>query len=236
MDNTEEESILTRFRNLYEYFPNGKTTQPDKPDFIVDGELIIGIEVTQVFKDQDSPKGSLIRAKDSFQRHLLSNIVFDLNSTDFPKCIIAIHLNDEVFSKSLNAREISKLCFAVILTKQIEIYGNGYYNFENEGELPDIIEGYSIGIFDGIQKTEFIETGGAVGLQLTNEHIQFVLNKKEKAKKHFQKCDSYWLLIKEGSGEADYFGVSIINNSTLETTFDKVFLLRQRNSEIVELK
>ena len=83
MNFSEEESILSRFKNSYGHFPIGKITHPDKPDFIIEGEQKIGIEITQVFKDQNSPKGSLIKAKDTFRRNLLSNLVSELKSTSF---------------------------------------------------------------------------------------------------------------------------------------------------------
>ncbi len=236
MNNFEEISIFHRFKNSHKNFPIGDIRKQECPDFIVEGEKIIGVEITQLFKDQDSPDGSLLKAKNSFQRHLLTNIVSKLKDINFPKCLLAIHLNDKLYSTSLHSRGISESWFEDILKKQCELRGNGYYEFENSGTLPEIIKGYTISIFDGIEEIEFAETGGAVGLALTNRDIQFLLNKKENAKINYTFCNAYWLLIKEGSCEADYFGVALIDNSTLETSFDKVFLLRQRNSEILELK
>jgi hypothetical protein len=75
-----------------------------------------------------------------------------------------------------------------------------------------------------------------VGRDLTNTFIQFILDKKERAKIHFSSCDYYWLLIKEGDFEGDYFGILKVDPSKLKTSFDKVFLIRRRNEELVELK
>lgn len=236
MDKAEEKFILSEFQNNYANFPEGKLTQPDKPDFLVEGERIIGIEVTQVFKDQDFPSGSIIKAKNTFQRHLLTNAVSDLKSTNFPKCLISVDLNDSAFSTNLNAREIGKLWFADIIENKNYIRDYNFWEFTNEGQLPIIIDSYTIYTAKDILETDFVQTGGAIGNPLNNDFIQFILNKKEKAKREFRKCDSFWLLIKEGSLEADYFGVSTIENSKLVTSFDKVFLLRHRNTEIVELK
>ena len=122
------------------------------------------------------------------------------------------------------------------MLKQSVIKENGNYEFENEGNLPEIIQAYTISVFDDLKEIEYVETTGAIGLALTNEYIQFILTKKEEAKKDFKNCDLFWLLIKEGSFEADYFGVLRLDCSKLQTTFDKVYLFRQRNSEIVELK
>jgi len=58
-DKFEEASILQRFRNNYLGFPLGKITQLNNPDVVIEGDLTVGIEITQVSKDQDSPTGSL---------------------------------------------------------------------------------------------------------------------------------------------------------------------------------
>lgn len=236
MTTAEDKSTLLRFKELYSQFPIGEITQPDKPDFIINGQTAIGIEVTQVFKDQDNFGGSIIRAKDTFRRNLLTNIVDILNSTDFPKCSIAVNLNDTSFNKSLSARTISKACIPKILSWQKNITKDGYFEFDNEGYLPPIIEGFTFGFHNEFKKTSYVETTGAFGEALTNKFIQYILDKKEKAKRQFTKCDTCWLLIKEGDFEGDYFGLLDVDNSQLRTTFDKVFLLRRRNDELVRLK
>jgi hypothetical protein len=236
MNFNEERNTVERFRKLYFHFPDGEISQPNQPDFIVSGKTVVGIEVTQIFMDQNNPGGSLIKAKDSFRRNLLENIVEALKQTNFPKCTIAVHLNDEFYSKTLNPGEISKVCLADITSQQNTILEDGYYEFENEGTLPDIIEGYSIGAYKSLNDISYVETTGAVGKALTNDFIQFVLDKKERAKRKFIKCDTFWLLIKEGDFEGDYFGVLTVDKSQLKSSFDKVFLLRRRNEELVELK
>jgi hypothetical protein len=236
MNEAEERSILSDFQKTYPKFPAGKITHRDKPDFTIEGDQVIGVEITQVFKDQDSPRGSLIKAKKTFQRQLLTNIVSELRQTNFPKCIISIDLNDSVYSRRLNAKQIAKQCLNHILANQNVIQGHNVFEFTNHGKLPQVIDGYVIDASLNISNTEFLETGGAIGYPLGNDTIQFILDKKEKAKRQFKKCDAYWLLIKEGSGEADYFGSLEVEPSKLSTTFDKIFLLRHRNDEIVELK
>lgn len=236
MNKAEENSILLKFKEAYKYFPEGIINQPDKPDFVVNGEKIIGIEITQVFKDQKPSSGSLIMAKGSFLKNLHDNLLSKLEEADFPNCIFSIHIKNEIYSNKLDAREISTYCFEDFISNKYVLNGNKIYQFINTGELPEIVEGYTISIFDGVPKIDYILTGSAIGLPLKNEDIQFILDKKENLKKSYSFCNEYWLVIKEGSGEADYFGISTIENSMLKTSFDKVFLLRQRNSELIELK
>lgn len=112
----------------------------------------------------------------------------------------------------------------------------GTYEIEILGELPEIIESYCLLVDSDIMTSDYIETSGATLPQLTNSHIQYILDKKEIAKDKYRRCDSYWLVIKEGSFEADSFSEIQIDKSALRTTFDKVFIIRQANSEIIELK
>ncbi|CAN5435994.1 hypothetical protein BH10BAC3_BH10BAC3_07920 [soil metagenome] len=57
MDQSEEKSTLLRFQKEYPQFPIGKISQPNRPDFIIKGKDIIGIEITQVFTDQNQLAG-----------------------------------------------------------------------------------------------------------------------------------------------------------------------------------
>jgi len=207
MNRAEERSILSGFQKTYPKFPSGKITQLEKPDFIIEGDQVIGVEITQVFKDQNSPKGSLIKAKNTFQRHLLTNIVSDLRQATFPKCLISIDLNDSEYSRHLNAKQIGKQLLKHILANQNVIQGQNFFEFANHGQLPKVIDGYIIDISLNILETEYLETGGAIGYALDNKSIQFILDKKEKAKTQFAKCDAYWLLIKKGQGKRTILAV-----------------------------
>lgn len=236
MVNIEEVSIFQRFQSNYPGFPLGKIIHPDKPDFIIQGDDVIGIEITQVFKNQDSLTGSLVRTKENFKRGVLQIVVNLLNATNFPKCVLSIEFNDHLFTKKHNSRTIATKCYDQMISKASIFDKPGTYEIENLGELPEIIESYCLLVDSDIMTSDYIETSGATLPQLTNSHIQYILDKKEIAKDKYRRCDSYWLVIKEGSFEADSFSEIQIDKSALRTTFDKVFIIRQANSEIIELK
>jgi hypothetical protein len=205
MDDIEERSILSRFKSLYCDFPKGIISQPNKPDFIVEGEVRIGIELTQIFKDQHLPGGSLFRAKETFHIYLLENVVGFLMKVSFPCCTIAIHLNDEVFETTLNARVVANSIFNEILKVRSLIKPDIYFEVENDGNLPDVIEAFTISTYGNLDEINFVQTGSAIGEPLTNNFIQHILDKKEKAKQKFISCDQYWLIIKEGDGRRRLF-------------------------------
>ena len=117
MNRLEEESIFKRFQNNYLDFPTGEIIHQDSPDFIIKNESIIGVEITQVFKDQDLPTGSLIRAKEVFKSNVLTNVVSLLKSSPISKCIISISFNDNLFNKKLNPRTIAKQCYQCIIAE-----------------------------------------------------------------------------------------------------------------------
>jgi len=132
--------------------------------------------------------------------------------------------------------KIAQVCFADILNKKSFLQKETHHEFNNDGNLPNLIDSYSLFVSDGLKETDFVLTGNSVGQLLTTEHIQFILDKKEIAKKQYEHCDEYWLLIFEGSFEVDHFGKLAIKDHLITTTFDKVFIIRQFSSDIVLVK
>ena len=101
--------------------------------------------------------------------------------------------------------------------------------------MPEVIDAFTISTYGNLNEINFVQTGSATGEPLTNNFIQYILDKKARAKQKFIPCDLYWLVIKEGDGEGDYFGDLVINKNEFVTTFNKLFLLRRRNNELVEI-
>jgi hypothetical protein len=76
---------------------------------------------------------------------------------------------------------------------------------------------------------------GGVIRDLTLEYIQPILSQKEMKIKKFKPCDKYWLVIREGNYFAGSFSKLKIE-IPIDTTFDKVFLIRTFIDELIELK
>ena len=68
----------------------------------------------------------------------------------------------------------------------------------------------------------------------TNKQLSFILNKKEEKLKKYELCDEYWLLIREGDMIAASFSKIKLNN--FEANFNRIFIYRIFNNELVELK
>ena len=237
MNKVEELSILRRFQSNYSLFPEGEIEPTEQPDFIINGCKKIGIEITQIFQDQENPKGSLIRKIETYQRHLLEDTVEALKDIGARFCLIDIGISKQNFSTSLKPKILARICTTEIQNNIPETanFENLTLNINNEGQLPRLIDHVTVWFSSSLSDFEYVESSGGVGMVLTNEKLQFILKKKEDQIKAYKKCDEYWLIIKEGSSMADYFPVIDINKSNVQTSFDKIFLFRQSGSEIIKL-
>lgn len=237
MNEVEEKSILNRFKSNFSAFPEGEIEQSDQPDFIVDGTRKIGIEITQIFQDQENLEGSILRRTETYQRLLLEDIIDVLRDRKSPICLLDISLNHLNFTTWIKPKTLAKRCANEIcknLPKDSD-FSNFTLTIQNEGQLPDFIYDLTIWFSSSLTDFEYVESSGGVGMILTNEKLQFVLNKKEKLLKAYKECDEYWLIIKEGSSLADYFPTIDVDKSLIQTSFDQVFLIRQSGSEIIKL-
>ena len=232
-----EKSVFEKFKNAYIDFPSGKIEHIDKPDFIIHSEEKIGVEITQIFKDDyKTEKGSNFKKLEEITKRVSEEILILLEKKQIPKCYIIIHLNEKELAVSKNPSEIAEIFFEEIL-RNIKLDNNNYIlEITNYGHLRSIIDSYVIIFDEKIKNYEYIESYTTVGSIIDNLKIQHILDKKEEAKKSFNKCDKFWLVIKSGELSADYFPSIQLTTEKLRTTFDKVFILKHLENEIIEIK
>jgi hypothetical protein len=237
MNEVEEKSILNRFKSNFSAFPEGEIEQSDQPDFIVNGSRKIGIEITQIFQDQENLEGSILRKTETYQRLLLEDIIEVLRERKSRICLLDISLNHLNITPSLKPKILAINCANEICRNIPEDadFSNYTLTIQNEGQLPDFIYDLTMWFSSSLTDFEYVESSGGVGMTLTNKKLQFVLNKKEKLLKTYKECDEYWLIIKEGSSLADYFPAIDVDKSQIQTSFDQVFLIRQSGPEIIKL-
>ncbi len=236
MNREQEQSLINLFKSRYNDFPVGELIHIDKPDFIVNSNVRVGIELTQIFKDQNHTDGSFLRKKQQFKTQILKGIVLKLKEIEYPTCVLDIDFNDRLFTGQENTRQLAQYCFDDILIRKDKISCEGNHVIYNNGAFSKWIESYSLYVSNQFLETEFVLTAGSVGEPLTNDRLQFILDKKEKAKADYQYCDEHWLVIFEGSFEADHFGKNQIEPDSLTTSFNKVFLLRQFENNPIIIK
>jgi len=237
-DTRSERAIFCKFQKSYDQFPVGEIMHVDKPDFIICGERKIGVEITQMFQDQHYQSGSLLKSAEVYKVKVLECLTEFLRNQKTPYCILSIDLDENIFPTSSRPSEIAQIC-AYDIFKQSE---NGLKNnlnhfiIDNHGQLPPVIKSYEVLFYPTLNDYIPIETANSIGKVINNENLQFVLNKKEVAKKEFFACDEYWIVIKVGEFASDYYPSIIVNMENVVTSFEKVFILKYLESEVIELK
>src|SRR5690606_6010026 len=141
----------------------------DKPDFIIYAKKKIGVEITQIYKDdQESQKGSLLKSLEEYTIRISEEIIELLKKHQKPKCIIAIHLNKNAFPAEINPKQIALFIFNDI-NKNVNFSKTKYYlEIENIGQLPNLIDSYKILINNNYQNYGFIELYSSVGGKIDN--------------------------------------------------------------------
>ncbi|MFH4967466.1 hypothetical protein V8G61_04600 [Gaetbulibacter sp. M240] len=232
-----EKSVFEKFKKSYVNFPSGEIEHIDKPDFIIHSKEKIGIEITQIFKDDfKSEKGSVLKSFEETTKRVSRELLNLLIEKQIPKCCINIHLNVKEFPIKKSPKEIAKIFLTDILKNIILDNKNYILEITNNGHLPNVIDSYDIIFNEKIKSHEYIESYSAIGGIIDNLKIQNILDKKEDSKKSFSKCDKFWLVIKSGELSSDYFPTIQIDKEKLNTTFDKIFILKFLENEIIEIK
>src|SRR5690554_6183451 len=119
-----EREFFQKFQKSYDQFPVGEITHVDQPDFIIDGERKVGVEITQMFQDQLYQSGSLLKSAEVFKVKVLECLTEFLRNQKTPYCTLSIDLDENIFPVSSCPSEIAKIC-AYDIFKQSE---NGLKN------------------------------------------------------------------------------------------------------------
>jgi hypothetical protein len=236
MNKIEEKSIFNRFQDNFPNFPSGEISQPDKPDFVVEGSKKIGIEITQIFSDQQLEVGSKLKAQETRQRQLGENIINGLKQYELKSLIIDVGINHTIGLIKSNIRHIANECIPHIINEYHHLENLDTYTIINYGQLPHEISQIFLLKNNAMEELQFVESGGAVLRELISDDIQFLLDKKNNDLLGYQYCDEYWLVIKEGSYIADSFSNINVDAQILDSQFQKIFVIRQFNSQIIRIK
>ena len=110
---------------------------------------------------------------------------------------------------------------------------NDYYFLHHP--LPDEVEDIYLQLLpDHIPSFTDNSQGGTVS-NLEYKHIEPTLKRHTEAMAKYPPCDEYWFVIREGNYYAGTFD-SVVIDTPIQSTFDKVFLLRTQHNELMELK
>lgn len=235
MNCEEEKLLLKRFKQCYDFFPEGELNFVDKPDVIVKAEnLKIGIELTEVFQDSYR-KYSRLKQKSSDRNKFTIKLIYKLQKLVDFTFSVSIFFNDFNYIKDSQREKVLQDAYDLVKDHFVKLQNKQELMFEDITSLPKEINSILILRYDDLDESFNEQPEGGIIEEMTDIHLNSILLKKDKVLTKYESCNEYWLLIKEGNYYAGNF--SKINVTIpVNSNFNKVFLFRMKTSEIIELK
>ena len=230
-----EKIIFDDFRNLLDNFPRGHFYKSESPDFIVEKENgKLGIELTEIF--QDSDKGNSNYQRRLSDRHSLTSLLIkELQKNVNFTFHVNIHYSDFYHIKKSKKHEIANKLFEICFYNLRELENQKNFMIDDFRILPKEVNSIRIGRYDGLNESFDEMPEGGVVSKMTDLHLYPLIRQKDEKISNYQKCNEYWLVIREGNYYAGTFS-EIELNMPVSSQFDKVFLLRTGERLILELK
>lgn len=250
MTRQEEIHVINTFREMYKNFPIGNLEHPDKPDFIViDGSKRIGIETTQVVHSKKAKQISSEQV--NFTDLVISKLIHLL---PFHFSLSIDLLTDIGVSKSKKeqiATDVANFCVGEFSTLEDTKHADAEHvdfdfatgdlwirnhlfemGFRN---LPKGVKSISIFRCDAHGSSFNSKSEASFIPRFSKEKLAEVLKEKEIKLQSYKPCDECWLIIWQGWGITGYFK-DIQFETPISSTFDKVFILRNAQNDIIPLK
>lgn len=247
----EEKYLFQQFLECYLEMPVGSEEYTDRPDVIYttsEGKTI-GIEITECIYDEPAKK------KKEDQITFNYDVIAQLEDKLLFKFILDIELNSEIRlkknRKDFVIRDIIKFCkeeFNNLKTfepKQFENMDIDWNSLDDKSKLlilaanyrklPPEILNICITRNDNIEKSTHSESAFGVIPNFSDIDLNKILTAKHRSLKNYKTCDEQWLLIIEGNDFYSDFKEINIQNS-INTDFQKIFIYRRLNSEVVTVK
>jgi len=251
MTKLEENYVFQNFQENYKNMPFGTAIFEDKPDVIfttLTGE-VIGIELTECIYSESLMKES------EYQIKFNEKVIAQLEE----KMPFKFHLDIDLDTKnplkqnqiSTTINEIVNVCmnefgnlnpYESKNVEQLDVDWNQatldvQQHFINLGyrKLPKGILRIQMSRYDVLKKSRHPESKGGVVPNFTADILESILNKKNKALLNYKYCDQHWLVISEGG---DFYSqIDKVNiEKEFETKFDKIFMYRRWEKEVIVIK
>ena len=231
-----ERWIMDLFIESYKKGNISIINEQEAPDFIASLEgREIGIELTEIF--QDSHLGISKLKQESSDGSQFTEDLIALIQPNIPFTFsIGIHFNKNLPIKKAKKQEVLKELEVICLPAMINLQDHEHVELENYYDsLPKEIDDIHIYRFDGMQESiDSRPEGGSVS-PITINHLKIALANKESKLPSYRICDEQWLVIREGNYYSGSFSEVEID-FPIDSLFDKVFIIRTRANEIIELK
>ena len=211
--------------------------QTESPDFIseLSGKQI-GIEITEIYQDSDQGS-SILKQQSSYKKVFTEVLMSELKKHLSYNFGIDVDIDFRIPMKKSDFNSIAKSIRITCYPYLKDLAGNySSEEFENYNyNLPEAIKSIRVTRIDDLDEPHNFQSEGGVVPVLTNEHLYDVICKKELALLKFQKCDEYWLIIREGNYHSGSFARDTNLILPFASKFDRIYLLRTSRNELILL-
>ncbi|VAX19390.1 hypothetical protein MNBD_NITROSPINAE04-667, partial [hydrothermal vent metagenome] len=231
MTNQEiEKDYFEMFREDYP-LPPGKTIHDDKPDFTIDGEKLIGIEMTNFYIEKGNLPESEQRQRDVREEAVLEaqRIYEGERRKKFE-----ITFSFDKANPILNKKELVNNLVA--LARSIENFETGMLDRDFYKTIPELEFVY-------LNAKEYDDAKWRVtqvytGTIMSKDGLLEIVKSKEGKSKGYKQCDAYWLLvIVDFSDSAQDQEIRGDGFDKIETdVFEKVIIYKTVFRQIIELQ
>ena len=236
-----EAFYFERFRSLLPAFPSGEIEPFEEPDFLVcRKDSVLGIEITELHR-LAPPGASSQQARQAMRQQVIQRAHEIYLSENRPVVRVRLFMNELAHIKSSEVERLAKqICdLAIRNLPGPSMSGEECCERTNRDYFPQLVESIKVHRIDGMHKTHFICPGSTwVGIL---SQVDVVLTLLAKDKKYFayrKNCKEAWLVIVlEIQAMSTWFQLDpALLQHSFTSCFDRVFILRQFDSELHELK
>lgn len=194
----------------------------------------IGVELTEVFQDSTS-KHSRLQQKSSDWASFTDQLILAIQPHIWFKFTVGIHFSNFHPIRKAEKENFIQTIATVCIPHLRGLLNRLHLRLDYYNGLPEQIDSIYFGRFDGIEESYNYKPEGGPVSDLRLEHSNPIIRRKEEKLLKYAKWDQYWLLIREGNYYAGSFSEVDITEP-LQSSFDKVFLIRTTKDEIIQLK
>jgi hypothetical protein len=235
MSDQAEIRVIEEFKKMFHAFPEGKISKCESPDFIVDTlSGTLGVEISEVF--QDSHKGkSILQERSSISSKFAEDLIQKVQSHLPFTFTIIVQLSSSNFIKQHQRENLLNELMNLCVNALGQAKNKEFIKIEGLRILPKEKNRIYLCRYDDLKVSVNNQAEGGIKSNLLNDHIKPIIAKKDRVIGRYQKCDDYWLIIKEGNYYAGSFG-EIELLLPIESKFNKLFLYRSAISQVIQLK
>jgi len=227
---TIHKHYFSLFTKAYNKVPTGEISYTDKPDVIIRGDKIIGIEITNLYL-QDG----ILPESEQRQRTLRKLIISSAHQKYLNECGKKINISFG-FDSNIPIKNKDKLIKKIVdLAKQLNNNKSGVVYEAMYKDIPEIN-------FISVNSIEFNKPMWQIfqvysGQTMSKDNLINKIREKEIKANDYQKCDEYWLLfVVDSIDRAQDQEIEIEGMNDIKSNiFNKVIIYKSGFDHIVML-